>query len=528
MKRKDYLALFILGLVVTFGASVLIHVPGYMDAEYYYSGGTQLAQGQGFNEPFLWNYLDDPSGIPHPSHTYWMPLTSILASLGMVISGKADFASARIFFILIAALIPGLTAFLSWRLCKRRLSAWLAGGLAIIPGFYGIYMGITDTFAVYMLLGTLFLILAVSPVRGRYLKYLGLGLLAGLMHLARADGILWLFGAGLLLLFELSAERFNFKRFSIAASKTFICLGIGYLAIMAGWYVRNISFYGSLFSPAGSRVLWLTNYDQMFAYPASSLNFNTWLANGLGPAVSVRWAALVENLQTVLAVQAEIFLFPFILVGLWRLRKEMMVRLGSLIYAGTFLVMTFVFPLAGGRGGFFHSGAAIQPLLWAAAAEGLIGLVEWSVRLRKTWKFERASRGFGFLMLLISGVMTLALFVPQVIPNGVNPSAWDKSSVAYQQVDQALTGLGVERNQIIAVNNPPGFFVASGRPAIVIPDGPPPTMLAAAKQFKATYLILEANSVTGLRDLYAEPHSIQGLEYLKTVGQIQIFKFIQP
>ncbi|HQN44554.1 MAG TPA: hypothetical protein PLA25_10495, partial [Anaerolineaceae bacterium] len=59
--------------------------PGYMDSAYYYIGARQLASGQSLTEPILWNYLDDPAGLPHPSHTYWMPLTSLVSSLGMLL-----------------------------------------------------------------------------------------------------------------------------------------------------------------------------------------------------------------------------------------------------------------------------------------------------------------------------------------------------------------------------------------------------------------------------------------------------------
>jgi hypothetical protein len=41
-------------------------VPGYMDAEYYYAGAIRLHEGYGFTQPFLWNYLDEPAGLPHP------------------------------------------------------------------------------------------------------------------------------------------------------------------------------------------------------------------------------------------------------------------------------------------------------------------------------------------------------------------------------------------------------------------------------------------------------------------------------
>ena len=70
MSRRTYLILFFVTLIVQFVVSRLQTVPGYLDATYYFSGGVQLAQGNGFTEPYLWNYLDDPQGIPHPSHGY--------------------------------------------------------------------------------------------------------------------------------------------------------------------------------------------------------------------------------------------------------------------------------------------------------------------------------------------------------------------------------------------------------------------------------------------------------------------------
>jgi hypothetical protein len=117
MSRGSYLLMGILGLLAVCGAAAFQHSPGYMDADYYYMGGTRLAGGYGFTEEILWNYLDDPAGVPHPSHGYWMPLVSLLAAAGMLISGKIEFSSALI-FILLAACIPPHRAAL--RLCRRR------------------------------------------------------------------------------------------------------------------------------------------------------------------------------------------------------------------------------------------------------------------------------------------------------------------------------------------------------------------------------------------------------------------------
>jgi len=78
--RRDLLWLFFLALAVRLATAALIRRPGYMDTAYYAAGAVRLAQGGGFSEPFLWNYLDDPAGLPHPGFLYWMPLPSLLAA----------------------------------------------------------------------------------------------------------------------------------------------------------------------------------------------------------------------------------------------------------------------------------------------------------------------------------------------------------------------------------------------------------------------------------------------------------------
>ena len=91
MSRWYLFFLAALGLAVYLLVAVFQHTPGYMDAEYYYAGGLRLAGGDGFTEPFIWNYLDNPPGLPHPSHTYWMPLASLVAYLGIGCRARRSF-----------------------------------------------------------------------------------------------------------------------------------------------------------------------------------------------------------------------------------------------------------------------------------------------------------------------------------------------------------------------------------------------------------------------------------------------------
>jgi len=112
MRTWRWISLFILGLFVAGLGAIWIQSPGYMDADYYFATGQELSRGHGFIEPFIWNYLDDPAGLPHPSHLYWLPLTSLIAALPMTFLGQT-FRAAQIPFILMSASLPLVTAALA-------------------------------------------------------------------------------------------------------------------------------------------------------------------------------------------------------------------------------------------------------------------------------------------------------------------------------------------------------------------------------------------------------------------------------
>jgi hypothetical protein len=124
VKRYSGWVLFGLGLLVYGCMMALQHTPGYMDAEYYYVGGRLLAEGRGFWEPFLWNYLDDPMALPHPAFTYWMPLPALVAMLGMRLMGSVAFVWARLPFMVLAALTVPLLCLINNYEPPRRTPMW--------------------------------------------------------------------------------------------------------------------------------------------------------------------------------------------------------------------------------------------------------------------------------------------------------------------------------------------------------------------------------------------------------------------
>lgn len=520
MTWRQYLLLFLLGLAMVLLVAALQDTPGYMDADYYYAGGLQLVNGHGFTEPYIWNYLDNPIGLPHPSHAYWMPLASLLAAAGALIFGSSSWPAARVGFLLVAAMTPPLTATLAWSFTSRHDLSFISGLLAVFPTYYLVFLPTTDTFGLYMLLGGLFfLILSRKPSR---LNPFLLGLLAGLMHLTRADGILWLFLALFSVIYitpkpSLHRKLYMFYSLSFALA--------GYLLVMTPWFIRNYGIFGTPLAPGGSRMLWLTSYDQLFFYPASQITFSRWLASGLGAILRVRSWALGLNLANALSVQWEVFLLPLVGIGLWHLRKDRRVHIAVISWLLTLAAMTIAFPFAGARGGFFHSGAAVQIMWWVLATIGLEQVIVWGSR-KRSWDINQAGKFFRSALVILTVLMTTVIVYARVI-GGKSGQAWSQENNTYVQVKTFLNLQGMSGEEVVMVANPPGFYLASGNPAIAVPDGDINTLVAVARKYDAKYVVLEETSTpSSLLTVYFHPGEQLQLHYLGAVEGAHIYGFL--
>lgn len=510
MSRRAYLILFFIALAVQFAVSRLQTVPGYLDANYYFSGGLQLARGYGFNEPYIWNYLDDPQGIPHPSHGYWFPLASIVSALGMWLTGQTTYEAGRLFFIVIAAFVPPLTAALSYRFFQNTAFAWTSGILAIFPVFHLPFLPVPDNYGIYMIAGGLIFLLADRPR-----PWFWMGLLAGVMSLARSDGLLWLALIFLFIRWRVRDEKLPFTSLIQFGALAFL----GFILVMGPWYARNLSVFGSIMSPAGSRALWVTSYDETFIYPASKLTMDLWLASGWTEILKVRWWAFTTNIQSVIAAQGHLILFPFIVVSMVLLRKDRRVQLGLLAWLILFFVMTLVFPFAGVRGSFFHAGAALQPLFWVLTPFALEKVVAWA---RSKNRFTDHAY-IVFRIALIQIVIMLSAWVvwARVIQNG-----WEEGELSYPAVEEFLLENGAQPGEPIMVLSSPAYYMMTGRPAFVQPYGDVNALLEVAGRYGIRYYAFEAQGrLKPVADLYDNPQNYPQLEYLGDVDDTRIFRF---
>jgi hypothetical protein len=490
-----------------------------MDADYYFAGGIQLANGKGFTEPYIWNYLSDPQGLPHPSHTYWMPLASIVSAIGMWLTGLTTYAAGRAAFILLSACVPLLTAVLAYAVSRKPFLAFISGLLSIFSLYYAPFMPVPDNYALYMLLGGTFLLLA--PRKQKWIPT-ALGALAGLLTLARSDGLLWLGLAGLTVIWKnpLSLrERVGVRvRVSHIVSAGLLTL-LGYLIVMGPWHLRNMNLFGSFMTPGGGRLLWLENYNQTFIYPSEDLNREGFIAAGLNEAVKDRVAAFTSNLGNTFAAQGEIFLLPFIILGLWQLRHDLRTKIAVTGWLLLFFVMTVIFPFAGSRGSFFHAGAAFQPFWWVAAPVGLDVVISWA-RDRGQFTDKNAPFVFQGMLVLLAAILTFYLVNFRLIANG-----WAKDDFIYPSVEKMFLDNGIGPNDLVIVRNPPGYFISSGRSSISLPFGDESTIMAVAERYNARYLVVEkGGTFESIQDLYDNPHDNPFFRYLGEVDGARLYR----
>ncbi|MBK9604724.1 MAG: glycosyltransferase family 39 protein [Anaerolineales bacterium] len=515
MNFRTYFFLFLFGLAVPVIIAQFQPIPGYLDSDYYYAGGIQLATGKGFTEPYLWNFLDGTTSLPHPSHSYWMPLASIVSALGMWLTGQTTFASARLFFFLIAAFVPPLTAALAYTFSQKNDIAIASGMLAIFSVYHAPFVGVTDNFSLFMLFGGLYFIIATQlmqdPTRMR--NWLLLGVLSGLMALSRSDGLLWL---PLTFLFAL----WRAKKISsfLPHPSPFIFALLGFLLIMSPWYIRNLNLYGTPMAPGGSRALWLENYDQTFVYPPTLITKESFLAQGWDKILDDRLWAMNMNLQSGFAAHGGIILFPFIVAGIIYYRKDDRVKLVTIAWLILFFVMTFLFPFAGARGAFFHAGAALQPMWWTLAPLGLESIL---VSLRKRgWGNDQNRVVFRSALVMVAMILTVYVVYLRVFTLG-----WGEIDADYKAVDQFLVEHGIEEQDIVMARNAPGYYLNTGRSAISIPYGGETALLQAAQEFEAYYLVLEPEAVLDpIKDLFQNPDSRNKFVYLGDVDGARIYK----
>lgn len=529
---RDWLTLLCLALIVRLTVACLLPGPPYVDAYFYTVGGWRLAQGYGFTVPFLWHYLDLPPGVPRPGFLYWMPLPAMLAASSIVLLpwlGRL-FLAAQFPFVALSALLPVLSYQVAWRVAGVRRHAWAAGLLTLFSGFFFPFWTLPETFAPFAILGCLALWLAGRSLErkeeGAHTSLgtgLLIGLLVGLAHLTRADGVLLLPVVALApVLSRLLCDGGHRPRTTLGTLRPILGylapVFLGYLLVMAPWFARNLSTVGALLPPAGTKTIWLRTYDDIACF-GCDLSFRSYLAWGWRNILDSKLSALWINFQRFLAEDCLVFLLPFAVVGFGRLRRRLPFLLSLTYLFVLYLTHSLVFTFPGWRGGFFHSSGVLLPFLFAAAMEGLDVVVGWVARRRRYWNMQQARKVF--TVAIVMAAVALSLYAASnTLP------AWQDADVAYREIGLWLGAHEVSPDIVVMVNNPPGFTYHTGLPSVVVPNGGVETLVAVVERYHVTHVVLDSNRSRGLAELYGGA-AVEGLDLVATFqnGRVKLFRW---
>lgn len=517
--KRDWLWIALLGLLMQGFWALQMDHPSYMDAYYYTTNGQRLAGGYGFTEEVIWQYLDDPAGLPAPSHSYWMPMPSLLAAVGYAVADS--FRAAQAPFWLLAGLLPLLTYGISLQFTQARWQVWVACLFTAVGGYYSRFLNQPTTFTPFAWAGSACLLfLAWGQVRQQGRWWLLAGLMAGAAHLTRADGVLFLLVGGLMWLFFLRDWYRNrpltqLPNSPISQSPNYpipqlLLLLAGYLLVMGWWFAHNMQVFGRPLPTAGTQTIFLTQYNDIFAY-GRTFDLQHLLAAGWPALLQSRLQGLNLAAQTFIAVSTLLFLFPFIFWAWikWGRQPDKwpLLRPFTWYTLGLFATMSLVFTWPGQRGGLLHSSAAIWPWMTVLAAGGIDIAVDFAAARLPHWQPQRAKKMFSGMFL------TLAL----IISVGTLRTTEDIDPVVVRQIGAALP-----EKAVIITGNAPGFYYHTGRPSLSVPNEPPDVLLQLAARYGGNYLVLDDMHPPPLKPVYDE-EEIPGITLIERFGTYKLF-----
>jgi len=484
------IALFALALAVRAVVFGLHPDAAYPDSYYYVDVARALHAGQGFNIDFIWSFVDVGGRIPAhpvlpiPSNAHWMPLAAVIQLPTMWLLGATPLASA-IPFLIVGSLAAPMTWLLARELgCSPRV-ALLAGIAVAVPGAATIFMSQPDNLALYQPLGTAVLWLTVRGLKGHRWSYALAGLVVGLATLARNDGVILGAVVGLAFVWDRwRAWRSNGSRVpAIPWRYAFACFGL-FLIVMAPWYARQLTVFGSL-SPSSTsgRILLIATYDQMNSV-TSDTSMAAFLGQGIGPLLQSRVLGLVSALQIYFVIAIPIVLGPFVLIGAWARRRSL--EFGPFfLYAGLlFGASGLLFAVHVPYGTFLHSAVAMVPFTFILAFEGAVLASHWAARHRPAWTEDGAARLF-LVVAAASVVVNAAAFTALAIPS------WNADRDGRVAAGRALDAAGAPQADLLLSADPGGFKYFTGRGGVVTPNDSLDVIRQVAADYHIRWLVLE-------------------------------------
>lgn len=232
---------------------------GHGDVAAYYHVSKNLYAGRGFVQDFVADFLEEPQSVPTPSNTWWLPLPSIIAWIGMEIRGEDSYVAAKAAMIAVASLVSWVVYFTALLLLRDRTAALAAGILAVGFHLYLDQPTATLSHGPYSVFaGAAVLSLLAYRRWPRLLPFFGL--FFGLTYLCRGDSQVLLAELALVA----AGMRFLAREpVAIPWRSLAVCAAL-FVTVAAPWWIRNERVLGEIMPSGQKKVTWARSYEDWF------------------------------------------------------------------------------------------------------------------------------------------------------------------------------------------------------------------------------------------------------------------------
>jgi hypothetical protein len=167
---------------------------------------------------------------------------------------------------------------------------------------------------------------------------------------------------------------------------------------------------------------------------------------------------------------------------------------------------------------------ALQCFLWAITPIGVERLICKLANLRK-WKVDRAIKLLGTTLLGVFILLSFGVFISKLKGNGSElQPGWDRKYQEFIQLDTYLRQNGAKPDDVVMVNDSPGYYAMTGRSAIQMTSGSLRDASAAIEQFNVHYLLIDLGHTSTFDQLYLFPHSINHFTLLGNYNGFVIYR----
>lgn len=486
----------------------LAQTPGHADSAFYYTVAKNIVAGRGLVLDYVFNYLDGLPPIPHYSSDFWHPLASYLLAIPMKVLGVSVFNATL--SSLAAGILIAVVAFYAGRAYGQSVEFGILTALLTYFAPAQIYMSTTTDANIFF---GLFGVLALYFTMRAFEKpgyFLLAGVFTGLSHLTRQDGLLLL----ATVLASILIARLPFKhRIRLGAAVVLI-----HALVLSPLLFKNYTIFGAPFPSGPSRTMYLTAYEDFYAY-GKTFSLKTYYGElGLRGIYKDKLDAAHDNLaltisflNRVVAIALVISLLDWILLR--RDRKKLQQLSPALFYS---LIVYFFYALIASysRGSTIKSLGSRLPFFYIIILD---------------FAFARLKRRWLIYPLLVAACIYLGYSGYQRM--FTSHTHYNQVYAQLRAVQQVISSDAERRNvppgQIVVMSRDPWeFYEATGLTAVMIPNNDLETILQVAGHYRVQYMILPAPRAD-LHKIYNQKIEDPRLQHIKTLDQavdLKIFR----